>query len=70
MSLEGGMEKEQEEATEINEVSLSGHRATKVKPVIAGHSSSPPQCQALLSGSLALLDAPFPEASWMLLFRL
>lgn len=54
------MEKEQEEATEINEMSLSGH------------SSSPPQCQALLSGSLVLLDAPFPftEASWILLFRL
>lgn len=66
------MEKEQEEATEINEMSLSGHRATKVKPVIAGHSSSPPQCQTLLSGSLVLLDAPFPftEASWILLFRL
>lgn len=66
------MEKEQEEATEINEMSLSSHRTSKVNPVIAGHSSSPPQCQALLSGSLVLLDAPFPftDASWILLFRL
>lgn len=39
-----------------NEMSLSGHRATKVKPVIAGH--SPFLSRAFLSSSLALPVAP------------
>lgn len=65
-----GIEKEQEETTEINEMSFSGHRATKVKP-IAGHRSSPmsspPEwctCPSLMPLGPSCLDCAqiFPKA--------